>query len=126
MFSTIFTPRYLLFIIAILAISSFATYTLSTNTVATDGIEIDKQIDKALSHSLNGNHTDAIKLLFPLAHRGIPRAKLYLGVAYFHGNGVPKDHKRSQDLFFELQKLEYEPHIVSTYLNLLGSMPDKG
>lgn len=125
MSSQIFTPRYLIIITSILVISSFGAYSLSTNNPTLNNIEYDKKIDTALGYSINGDHTDAIKILYPLAQRGVPRAKLYLGVAYFHGNGVKKDYQHAKDIFFELQQLNYEPHIVNTYLNLIKGIPAK-
>lgn len=136
----IFTPRFLALIAVLLGISGFTTYTLyyqrdsidttslistldnNASTVTNTRENIDQTIDEALGHSINGNHKAAIHILSPLAEKGSARAKLYIATAYYHGNGVQKDRSKAKNLFFELQKLDYEPHIVNTYLNLLGSM----
>lgn len=84
--------------------------------------EIDSAIDRALQLRLDGKYTDAFQILYPLSHQGVLRAKLYLGVAYYHGHGVSRDVERSRSLFMELLDKNYEPGIVNTYLNLIGSM----
>ncbi len=83
----------------------------------------DKEVDRALQFSLEGNYYEAVKILIPLAQKGFDRAQLYLAVAYYHGHGVDRDKKKAEQLFFELQRKNYEPGIVHTYLNLLGSLP---
>jgi TPR repeat protein len=83
----------------------------------------DKEVDRALQFSLEGKYYDAAQILIPLAKKGFDRAQLYLAVAYYHGHGVDRDKKKAEQLFFELERKQYEPGIVHTYLNLLGSIP---
>ena len=85
--------------------------------------QYDKEVDRALQFSLEGKYYEAAEILIPLAKKGYDRAQLYLAVAYYHGHGVDRDKKKSEQLFFELQRKQYEPGIVHTYLNLLGSLP---
>jgi len=136
MMGSIFTPKYILLIAVLFAISSIVTISLSRkngaqtpvseNTSEKSGVTTsvsadDASIDKALGYAVNGNHGEAVKILIPLANKGVIRAKLYLATAYYHGNGVDKDREKARQLFFELQSANYEPHIVNTYLSLLGS-----
>jgi TPR repeat protein len=83
----------------------------------------DKEVDRALQFSLEGKYYEAAQILIPLAKKGFDRAQLYLAVAYYHGHGVDRDKKKAEQLFFELERKQYEPGIVHTYLNLLGSIP---
>jgi TPR repeat protein len=83
----------------------------------------DKEVDRALQFSLEGKYSESANILIPLAETGFDRAQLYLAVAYYHGHGVDRDKKKAEQLFFELQRKNYEPGIVHTYLNLLGSLP---
>ena len=83
----------------------------------------DQEVDRALQFSLEGKYFEAANILIPLAKKGFDRAQLYLAVAYYHGHGVDRDKKKAEQLFFELQRKNYEPGIVHTYLNLLGSLP---
>lgn len=87
--------------------------------------EYDKQVDRALQFSLEGKYYESAQILFPLAQTGFDRAQLYLAVAYYHGHGVQRNKKKAEQLFFQLQRKNYEPGIVHTYLNLLGSLPSK-
>jgi len=126
MASSIFTKKYIFFLIVILSVSTFTTQAfLSKGFLKGNSDSIDEQIDRALGYSINGNHAQSVRLLTPLAEKGVDRAKLYLGVAYYHGNGVNRNTKKAQELFFELQKTHYEPGIVNTYLNLIGSIAQK-
>ncbi|WP_455209886.1 hypothetical protein [Kaarinaea lacus] len=83
----------------------------------------DQEVDRALQFSLEGKYFEAANILIPLAKKGFDRAQLYLAVAYYHGHGVDRDKKKAEQLFFELQRKNFEPGIVHTYLNLLGSLP---
>jgi len=134
MIGSIFTPKYILIVAVLFAISSIVSISLShldhgeidssgTNSAATSNApsSADQQIDTALGYAVNGNHHEAVRILQPLAEKGVIRAKLYLATAYYHGNGITKDREKARSLFFELQAANYEPHIVSTYLSLLGS-----
>lgn len=84
--------------------------------------DFDREVDRALQYSLEGKYYEAANILIPLAQKGFSRAQLYLAVAYYHGHGVDRDHKKAAEIFFTLQKKQYEPGIVGTYLNLLGSL----
>jgi len=118
MASSIFTKKYIILLVVIVSVSTFTTQAF----LSKDSTEnIDVQIDRALGYSIDGNHAQSVRLLVPLAEKGVDRAKLYLGVAYYHGNGVTKNKLKAQGLFFDLQKTNYEPGIVNTYLNLIGS-----
>ena len=121
MTSIIFTKKYIFFLVVILSVSTFTTQAFLSKG-STDNV--DEQIDLALGYSIDGNHAKSVRVLMPLADKGVDRAKLYLGVAYYHGNGVGKNIEKAQKLFFELQKTNYEPGIVNTYLNLIGSQPN--
>jgi len=133
MIGSIFTPKYILVVAVLFAISSFVTISLSHKgdseskgaMDATIGLSAsgssDSQIDKALGYAIDGNHAEAVRILQPLAEKGVIRAKLYLATAYYHGNGVARDREKARQLFFDLQAANYEPHIVNTYLSLLGS-----
>jgi len=118
MASKLFTKNYIFLLVAVLSISTFTTQGFLSKD---DTVNVDEQIDLALGYSIDGNHAQSVRLLAPLAENGVDRAKLYLGVAYYHGNGVTKNKKKAQGLFFDLQKSNYELGIVNTYLNLIGS-----
>jgi TPR repeat protein len=115
----ILTPRYLLFLGILFVCSVTATRWL---LAVDDMSRYDALIDNALQYSIDGNHIEAVKILKPLADHGVLRAQLYMGVAYYHGNGIKKDWQKAQDIFFQLQSQHYEMGIVNTYLNLLGSL----
>jgi len=117
----IFTGKYTIFLAFLLLASWGAGYLLAPTEGQSS--DVDAQIDAALQHNLNGHYLESTKILTPLAEKGIPRAQLYLGVAYYHGHGVKKDYHKATELFFKLQSVDYEPGIVNTYLNLLGSLP---
>jgi len=120
----IFTGKYTAFLAVLLLASWGIGYLLSpTEHQPTD---VDAQIDIALQHNLNGNYRESAKILTPLAEKGVHRAQLYLGVAYYHGHGVDKNYSKATELFFKLQNADYEPGIVNTYLNLLGSLQQDG
>lgn len=85
--------------------------------------QADDLVDQALQYSLDGKYFDAANILIPLSQQGFSRAQLYLAVAYYHGHGVTRDRKKAEQMFFELRSKNYEPGIVNTYLNLLGSLP---
>ena len=138
----IFTLKYILILAAILfaswatahfyynpALNSSQTAgeatALTTNSAQQNSLHenYDKDVDRALQFSLEGKYYEAAHILIPLAQTGFDRAQLYLAVAYYHGHGVDRDKKKAEQLFFELQRKNYEPGIVHTYLNLLGSLP---
>lgn len=137
MIGSIFTPKFILIAAVLFVISTVISISLSRQppggNVADAGgnslqaasnasdLNSDAAIDVALEYAVNGNHSDAVKILRPLAEQGVIRAKLYLATAYYHGNGIAKDREKAKNLFFELQQANYEPHIVNTYLSLLGS-----
>ena len=115
-FKSIFTPRYLIFLVLLLSGSIAVTYSLTPS--------VDDQIDAALQYSLDGQYLESIKILAPLAERDIPRAQLYLGVAFYHGNGVEKNPEKAREIFMRLKEINYESGIVNTYLNfLMSGMP---
>ena len=118
--SNIFSARYIVLLVLVLVVSTVGSHLLLSPSQANNH---DFLIDEALGYSINGNHAKAVSSLIPLAEQGVDRAKLYLGVAYYHGNGVAKNIDKSKTLFFELQENNFEPGIVSTYLNLIGSLP---
>jgi hypothetical protein len=141
MIGSIFTPKYIVIVAVLFALSSIISISLSRKSNSETVVEpsdpvdapqasdtasplpnnSDTAIDSALGFAVNGNHIEAVKILKPLADKGVIRAKLYLATAYYHGNGIAKDREKARSLFFELQAANYEPHIVSTYLSLLGS-----
>jgi len=124
MATQIFTTRFSILIVIVLAISSYSTYAIYNKTETTlDYTQYDESIDAGLELTINGNHSEAFVVFFPLAEKGVPRAKLYLAVSYYHGRGVERDVDVAKNLFFELQQESYEPHIISTYLNLINSIP---
>jgi len=122
MAANIFTKKYIFLLVVIVSVSTFTTQAFLSKGHSNS---IDEQIDRALGYSIDGNHAQSVRLLMPLAEKGVDRAKLYLGVAYYHGNGVNKNTEKARELFFELQKTNYEPGIVNTYLNLIGSIAQK-
>ena len=143
MAQSIFTLKYILLLTAILT-ASWAAAHFYYNPVPSSGLHTlgqaeesimssgkmqvlqqnyDKEVDRALQFSLEGKYFEAANILIPLAEKGFDRAQLYLAVAYYHGHGVDRNKKKAEQLFFELQRKNYEPGIVHTYLNLLGSLP---
>ena len=133
---SIFTVKYILLLTAILFASWAGAHfyykpTLQSPVMAlsaesaADSLQenYDKEVDRALQFSLEGKYYESAQILIPLANKGFDRAQLYLAVAYYHGHGVDRDKKKAEQLFFELQRKNYEPGIVYTYLNLLGSLP---
>ena len=123
MASQIFTPRFLILLVLIAVFSVYSSYQIYASGRVIDYQQFDGQIDDALELTINGNDVDAFKVFYPLAKKGVPRAKLYLAVAYYHGRGVKRDTRAARTLFFELQEENYEPHIISTYLNLISILP---
>jgi len=136
MIGSIFTPKYILIVAVLFAISTIVSISLTHQQSGNNqqaetkrephagdshGLGNDAAIDAALEYAVNGNHGEAVKILKPLAEQGVVRAKLYLATAYYHGNGIDKDREKARSLFFELQQANYEPHIVNTYLSLLSS-----
>ena len=105
-----------------LASSALSFVLFSKQQPTTNPVHNDQLIDKALGLSLDGHYKQAFDILKPLAEQDVPRAKLYLAVAYYHGNGVPRDIPKALRLFLDLQDKNYEPGIVNTYLNLIGSL----
>ena len=119
----IFTVRFIVVIIGVFLASSALSFVLfSKQQPTTNPVQNDQLIDKALGLSLDGHYKQAFDILKPLADRDVSRAKLYLAVAYYHGNGVPRDIPKALRLFMDLQDKHYEPGIVNTYLNLIGSL----
>jgi len=116
----IFTPKFLVVIFVVFIASTAMSYALFSNQPTLE--QSDALIDKALGLSLDGQYTEAIEILEPLANQGVIRAKLYLATAYYHGNGVKRNIPKALHLFLELQDQNYEPGIVNTYLNLIGSL----
>ena len=142
MVQQIFTLKYILLLSAILSASWAAAHfyyqpvlnqapmaqqamAQETGAVPPEAMQsdYDKEVDRALQFSLEGKYYDSAQILIPLAKKGFDRAQLYLAVAYYHGHGVERDKKKAEQLFFELQRKNFEPGIVHTYLNLLGSIP---
>jgi TPR repeat protein len=133
----IFTAKYMLLLTAILFTSWAAAYWFTQpapahvtamqplpETISPVQLQnADEKVDQALQYSLDGKYYDAANILIPLAQQGFSRAQLYLAVAYYHGHGVSRDRKKAEHMFFLLRNKNYEPGIVNTYLNLLGSMP---
>jgi len=124
MFSRIFTSRFVVLLIGIFITSSALSFAFlsQSKSPAENNIDNDALIDKALGLSVDGYYEDAFAILKPLADKDITRAKLYLAVAYYHGNGTSRDIPKALMLFLELQDKNYEPGIVNTYLNLIGSL----
>ena len=122
----IFTAKFIVFIFVIFVASTALSYALLSNQQPKNSEDIavdsDVLIDKALGLSLDGYYKEAFDILLPLAEKDVTRAQLYLATAYYHGNGVVKNIPKSLYLFLALQDKNYEPGIVSTYLNLIGSM----
>ena len=133
----IFTVKYTMLLTAILFASCAAAYWFyrpnldntpileqpPAPTAQVQSQNADDEVDQALQYSLEGKYYDAANILIPLAQNGFSRAQLYLAVAYYHGHGVDRDRKKAEKMFFELRGKNYEPGIVNTYLNLLGSLP---
>ena len=116
MLKKVFTPQYIIFLLMLVSGSVAVTYSLTPS--------VDDQIDAALQYSLDGKYIESFKILAPLAEKQIPRAQLYLGVAYYHGNGVDRNPEKAREIFMHLKELNYEPGIVNTYLNfLMSGMP---
>jgi TPR repeat protein len=84
-----------------------------------DQSKIDPAIDQALEFSLQGAYDKSFILFNHLASRGITRAKLYLAVAYYHGQGTEVNKLKAKEIFMGLKNEGYESGIVDTYLNLL-------
>ncbi|WP_455221852.1 hypothetical protein [Kaarinaea lacus] len=125
MISRIFTSRFIVLLIGVFLTSSALSYALLSQTNDLDNnnnIDSDALIDKALGLSVDGYYEEAFAILKPLADKDVTRAKLYLAVAYYHGNGVSRDIPKALMLFLDLQDKNYEPGIVNTYLNLIGSL----
>lgn len=124
MASQIFTPRFSILLVIVLAVSSYSTFAIYKTETIMNYKQYDESIDAGLELTINGNHSEAFSVYYPLAKQGVPRAKLYLAVSYYHGRGVKRDTDIAKNLFFELQQENYEPHIISTYLNLINSIPN--
>ena len=121
--SRIFSAKFMIVIFGVFVASTAFSYAfLSKPRTAEDLVKYDALIDKALGLSLDGRYKEAFDILKPLAEQDVTRAKLYLAVAYYHGNGVPRDIPKALHLFLDLQDQNYEPGIVNTYLNLIGSL----
>jgi TPR repeat protein len=126
MISRIFTSRFIVLLISVFVTSSALSYAFlsqsPTDANVRNEIDNDALIDKALGLSVDGYYEEAFTILKPLADKDVTRAKLYLAVAYYHGNGAPRDIPKALMLFLDLQDKNYEPGIVNTYLNLIGSL----
>lgn len=120
MISRIFTAKFIAVIFVVFVASSAFSYTMLSdrNSISNS----DELIDKALGLSLDGRYNEAFEILKPLSDKDVTRAQLYLATAYYHGNGVKRDIPKALHLFLELQDKNYEPGIVNTYLNLIGSL----
>lgn len=123
MIGRIFTAKFIVVIFVVFVASSAFSYTILSdrNSIANSDI----LIDEALGLSLDGRYREAFEILEPLSNKGVTRAQLYLATAYYHGNGVKRDIPKALHLFLELQDKNYEPGIVNTYLNLIGSLEFK-
>ena len=115
----IFTAKFIAVIFVIFIASSAFSYTVFSER---GSVNSDALIDKALGLSVDGYYKEAFDILEPLSNNGVTRAQLYLATAYYHGNGVPKNIPKALHLFLTLQDKKYEPGIVNTYLNLIGSL----
>lgn len=133
----VFTTKFLLIITGVLILSSTFSYTFlapkkTSATMNVDSLPLaftsaepqpaneDVLIDQALEFSLNGAYDESFPILKELAGQENIRAKLYLAVAYYHGQGVQKNKQQAKTLFLELQDKNYEAGIVNTYLNLIA------
>jgi len=117
--SRIFSIKFVIVLLGIFLTSSALSYAyLSKPQIENSDI----LIDKALGLSIDGQYEEAFTILKPLADKDVTRAQLYLAVAYYHGNGVRRDIPKALMLFLNLQDKDYEPGIVNTYLNLIGSL----
>ena len=127
----VFTAKFLIIIAAVFMLSTALSYHFlnedpQPNNVATAAhpaitseINADGAIDEALEFSLNGSYDKSFPILKYLAEKNVTRAKLYLAVAYYHGQGTERDRNKAKALFLELQEKGYEPGIVNTYLSLI-------
>lgn len=126
--SNIFTAKFLAIVATVFLLSSALSYAFLAKDkpqphtavpAIKDEINADGAIDQALEFSLNGAYDKSFPILKYLADKNVTRAKLYLAVAYYHGQGVTRDRNKAKELFLELQEMEYEPGIVNTYLSLI-------
>lgn len=117
--SRIFSIKFIVVLLGIFLTSSALSYAFLSKPQNENS---DLLIDKALGLSIDGHFKEAFTILKPLADDDVTRAQLYLAVAYYHGNGVPRDIPKALFLFLKLQDKNYEPGIVNTYLNLIGSL----
>ncbi|MGD8572340.1 MAG: hypothetical protein PVH98_07735 [Gammaproteobacteria bacterium] len=123
MMNHIFSLRFVIVIVGVfLASSALSFVVFSESPQQTAPPDSDKLIDKALGLSLDGHYEKAFEILKPLADKDVTRAQLYLAVAYYHGNGVKRNIPKALRLFLDLEDKNYEPGIVNTYLNLIGSL----
>lgn len=118
----IFTAKFIMVIFVVFIASTALSYALLSDQQSGSSAEHDALIDKALGLSLDGYYKEAFDILEPLAARDVTRAQLYLATAYYHGNGVKRDLPKALFLLLTLQDKNYEPGIVNTYLNLIGSL----
>ena len=123
MMGKLFTFRFNVIILIIFILSTALSYALLSRTQEPNPVlDADTAIDTALEYSINGAYNKSFPILKQLADQDVIRAKLYLAVAYYHGQGVSRDRQQAKALFLELHDLDYEAGIVSTYLNLIGSL----
>ena len=118
----IFSIKFVVVLLGIFVASSALSYAFFSKPEIEKNSNSDVLIDKALGLSLDGYYDEAFAILKPLADENVTRAQLYLAVAYYHGNGVSRDLSKAVLLFVKLQEKNYEPGIVNTYLNLIGSL----
>jgi len=118
--SRIFSIKFIVVLLGIFITSSALSYAFLSKPKQPENSDI--LIDKALGFSVDGKYEEAFTILKPLADNDVTRAQLYLAVAYYHGNGVQRDIPKALMLFIKLQDKNYEPGIVNTYLNLIGSL----
>lgn len=119
----IFTAKFMVVILVVFIASTALSYALlSDQQNSGSDTKSDMLIDKALGLSNDGYYKEAFEILEPLAAKGVTRAQLYLATAYYHGNGVKQDLPKALFLLLALQDKNYEPGIVNTYLNLIGSL----
>ena len=116
----IFTAKFIAVIFVVFIASSAFSYAVLSDKQTVN--RSDALIDQALGLSVDGQYKEAFDILEPLANQGVTRAQLYLATAYYHGNGVAKNIPKALHLFLSLQDKNYEPGIVNTYLNLIGSL----
>lgn len=125
----LFSSRFLIIIAGVFIVSSGLSFAFMTRDASLteslapqvhEEVDVDVAIDQALEYSVNGVYGKSFPILKSLADQDITRAKLYLAVAYYHGQGVEKNRGKAKELFLALLDKGYENGIVTTYLSLIG------